>query len=75
MWSTLEISSGAQLGDDERDIPAFDTPLFHSNFRNLSSLRRKYLSDVATDKIELSSGPKISKRPLLIRYWWFKNKE
>ena len=43
MWSTLKISSGAQLGHDKRDIPAFDTVLFHSN---LSSLRRKYLSDV-----------------------------
>ena len=39
MWSTLKISSGAQLGHDKRDIPAFDTVLFHSN---LSSLRRKY---------------------------------
>ena len=44
MWSTLKISSGAQLGHDKRDIPAFDTVLFHSN---LSSLRRKYLSDVS----------------------------
>ena len=53
MWSTLKISSGAQLGHDKRDIPAFDTVLFHSN---LSSLRRKYmyiLSDVPTDKIVL----------------------
>ena len=47
MWSTLKISSGAQLGHDKRDIPAFDTVFFHSN---LSSLRRKYLSDVPTDK-------------------------
>ena len=47
MWSTLKISSGAQLGHDKRDIPAFDTVLFHSN---LSSLRRKYLSDVPTAK-------------------------
>ena len=47
MWSTLKISSGAQLGHDKRDIPAFDTVLFPSN---LSSLRRKYLSDVPTDK-------------------------
>ena len=37
------MSSGAQLGHDKRDIPAFNTVLFHSN---LSSLRRKYLSDV-----------------------------
>ena len=47
MWSTLKISSGAQLGHDKRDIPTFDTVLFHSN---LSSLRRKYLSDVPTDR-------------------------
>ena len=47
MWSTLKISSGTQLGHDKWDIPAFDTVLFHSN---LSSLRRKYLSDVPTDK-------------------------
>ena len=61
MWSTLEISSGAQLGHDKRDIRAFDTALFHSN---LSSLRRKYIGDVPADKILLSSGPKISKKPL-----------
>ena len=65
MWSTLKISSGAQLGHDKRDIPAFDTVLFHSNV----SLRRKYLSDVPKDKIVLSSGLKISKRPLKRRYW------
>ena len=72
MWSTLKISSGAQLGHDKRDIPAFDTVLFHSN---LSSLRRKYLSDVTTDKVVLSSGAKISKRPLKRGHWWLKNKE
>ena len=72
MWSTLKISSGAQLGHDKRDIPAFDTVLFHSN---LSSLRRKYLSDVPKNKIVLSSGLKISKRRLKRRYWWLKNKE
>ena len=55
MWSTLKISSGVQLGHDKRDIPAFDTVLFHSN---LSILRRKYQSDVPTNKIVLSSGPK-----------------
>ena len=71
MWSTLKRSSGAQLGHDKRDIPAFDTVLFHSN---LSSLRRKYLGDVPTDKIVLSYGPEISKRPLKICYWWLKNK-
>ena len=43
--------------NNKREIPAFDTVLFHSN---LSSLRRKYLSDVPTDKIVLSSGAKIS---------------
>ena len=66
MWSTLKISSGAQPGHDKRDIPAFDTVLFHSN---LSSLRRKHISDVPTDKIVLSSGPKISeafKKRLLV---------
>ena len=72
MWSTLKISSGAQLGHDKRDIPAFDTVLFHSN---LSSLRRIHLSDVPTDKIVLSSGAKISKRPLKRGHWWLKNKE
>ena len=60
------MSSGAQLGHDKRDIPAFNTVLFHSN---LSSLRRKYLSDVPKGKIVLSSGLKISKRPLKRRYW------
>lgn len=72
MWSTLKRSSGAKLGHDKRDIPTFDTVLFHSN---LSGLGRKFLSDVPTDKIVLSCGPKISKRPLLIRYSWLKNKE
>ena len=72
MWSTLKRSSGAKLGHDKRDIPAFDTVLFHSN---LSSLRRKFLSDVPTDKIVLSSGQKISERPLKRRYWWLKDKE
>ena len=73
MWSTLKISSEAQLGQDKRDIPAFDTVLFHSNLSTL--LRRKYISGVPTDKIVLSSGPKISKKPLKRRYWWFQNKE
>ena len=72
MWSTLKISSGAQLGHDKRDIPTFDTVLFQSN---LSSLRRKYISDVPTDKIVLSSGQKISKKPLKRCYWWLQNKE
>ena len=72
MWSTLKISSGAQLGHNKRDIPAFDTVLFHSNF---SSLPRKYLSDVPIDKIVLSSGAKISKRPLKRGHWWPKNKQ
>ena len=72
MWSTLKRSSGAQHGHDKRDIPAFYTVLFHSN---LSSLRRKYLSDVPTDKIVLSSGTKISKRPLKRGHWCLKNKE
>ena len=72
MWSALKRGSGAKLGHGKRDIPAFDTVLFHSN---LSSLRRKFSSDVPTGKIVLSSGPKISKRPLKRRYWWLKNKE
>ena len=72
MWSTLKISSRAQLGHDKRVIPAFNTVFFHSNS---SSLRPKYLSDVPKDKIVLSSGQKISKRPLKRRYWWLKNKE
>jgi len=36
---------------DKRDIPAFDTVLFHTN---LSSLLRKYLSDFLTGKIVFS---------------------
>ena len=72
MWSTLKISSGAQLGLDKRDIPAFDTVLFHSH---LSSLQRKYLSDAPTDKTVLSCGPKISKQPLKRRYWWLKKRK
>ena len=72
MWSTLKISSGAQLGHEKRVVLAFDNVLFYSN---LSSLRRKYLGDVPKDKMGLSSGPKISKRPLKRRYWLLKNKE
>ena len=72
MWSTLKRSSGAKLGHDKLDIPAFDTVLFHSN---LSSLRQTFLSDVPTGTIVLSYGPKLSKRPLKRRYWWLKNKE
>ena len=72
MWSSHEKRSGTQLSHDKRDIPAFDTVLFHSN---LSSLPPKYISDILTDKIVLSYGPKISKRPLLIPYWWLKNKK
>ena len=72
MWSTLKRSSAAKLGHDRRDISAFDTVLFHSN---LSSLRRKFLSDVPTDKIVLSCWPKVSEKPLKRRYWWLKNKE
>ena len=72
MWSTLKRSSTAKLGHDKRDISAFDTVLFHSN---LSSLRRKFLRDVPTDKIVLSCGPKVSEKPLKRRYWWLKNKE
>ena len=72
MWSTLERSSGAKLGHDKRDISAFNSVLFHWN---LSNLRRKFLSDVLTDKIVLSCGPKISERRLKRRYWWLKNKE
>ena len=59
MWSTLKISSGAQLGHDKRDIPAFDTVLFHSN---LSSLRQKYLSDIPTGNIVLECGSKSIKK-------------
>ena len=44
----MKKRSGTQLGHDKRDIPAFDTVLFHSN---LSSLPPKYLSDILTDKI------------------------
>ena len=68
----MKKRSGTQLSHDKRDIPAFDTVLFHSN---LSSLPPKYLSDILTDKIVLSCGPKISKRPLLIPYWWLQNKK
>ena len=71
MWSSHERSE-IQLGYSRRDIPPFDNVLFHSN---LSSLPRKYFSDVTTDKTVLNYGPKISKRPLKRRYWWLKNKE
>ena len=70
MWS--KRSSGAKLGHNKRDIPAFDTVLLDSN---LSTLRQKFLNNVPTDKRELSCGSKISKRPLKRRYWWLKNKE
>ena len=62
MWSTLKRSSGAKLGHDNRDIPAFDTVLFHSN---LSGSGREFLSDVPTDKLVLSCDQKIPKRPFI----------
>ena len=36
MWSTLKISSGAQLGHDKWDIPAFDT-LISLKFEQLTT--------------------------------------
>ena len=48
------------------------TLLFHSN---LSSLQRKFLSDVQADKMVLSSGARISKIPLDRGHWWLLNKE
>ena len=66
MWSTLKIRSGAQLDHDKRDIPTFDTVLFHPN---LSSLRRKYISDVPTDKIVLSSEGALVPVLLRITHW------
>ena len=42
--------------------------------RNFFELLRMHC-DVPTDKIVLSSGAKISKRPLKRGHWWLKNKE
>ena len=72
MWSTPKRSSGSRLGNDKRDIPAFDTVLLHSN---LGSLRRNYLSIVTTDINVLTFESKASKRLLKIQHWWLKNKE
>ena len=47
------------------------TVLFHSN---LDSLQRKYCSNILTDKIVLSRGPKLSKRPSETCYWWLQYK-
>ena len=60
MYSSQGRRSETQLSPDKRDIPAFDTVLFHTN---LSSLLREYLSDILADKIVFSSGPNISKTP------------
>ena len=46
-----------------------------SYFTRRKYLRQKYLSDIPTDKIVLSCGPKISKRHLKIPSWWLKNKD
>jgi len=59
MSSSRKRRSGTQLVHDKGDMPTFDTVLLHSN---LSSLRRKYLSGVPTDKKVLSCGPKVQKR-------------
>ena len=62
----------------EHNLVMISGIFLHSIFvflSNLSSFRRKYLSDVLTDKILLSCGPKVSKKPLKIRYWWLKNRE
>ena len=48
MWSTLKISSGAQLSRDKRDIPAFDTVLFHSNLKGLG---HAILGNFSTDQM------------------------
>ena len=72
MWSTLKWSSGARLGHEKRDIPAFDTVLFHSN---LSSLRGKYFRWSSTRQNSIGLRAEISKRPLKIRYWWLKIKQ
>ena len=72
MWSTRKRTSGSRLGHDKQDIPAFDTVLLHSN---LGSLRRNYLSIIATDINVLTFGSKASKRLLEIHHWWLKNKE
>ena len=72
MWSTRKRSSGTRLGHDKRNIPAFDTVLFQLSLR---SLQRKYLSNIPTDKIVLSSELELSKRPSEICYWWLKIKE
>ena len=66
MWSTLKIRSGAQLDHDKQDIPTSDTVLFQSN---LSSLRRKYISNVPTDKIVLSSDRALVPVLLRITHW------
>ena len=69
MWTTLKRRTGAQLVHDKWDIPAFDTVLFRSN---VSSLQRKFLSDVQADKMVLSSG---AKRPLKRGRWWLQNEK
>ena len=59
MWSSREKRRGTQPGDDKRNIPAFDTFLFHSS---LSSLRQKYLGDIPTGNIVLECGSKSIKK-------------
>ena len=72
MWSTRKRSNRSRLGHDERDIPAFDAVLLHSN---LGNLRRNYFSIIRTDINVLTFGSKASKRLLKIHPWWLKNNE
>jgi len=62
MYSSQERRSETQLSHDKRDIPAFDTVLFHTN---LSSLLRKYLSDILTEKKSIQFWAKHIKKAFL----------
>ena len=72
MWSTRKRRRGSRLGQDKRDIPAFDTVLLHSN---LGSVRRNYLNIITTDINVLTFGSKASKRLLKIHHRCLKNNE
>ena len=72
-------SCGVLLKEEaEHNLVTISGTFLHSTlpyFTRRKYLRRKYLSDIPTDKIVLSCGPKISKRHLKIPSWWLKNKD
>ena len=63
----------------EHDLGMINIPSPYSTLSYLAQIWAAYdentWSDIPTDKLVLSCGPKISKTPLKMPYWWLKTKE